>query len=114
MAQEASTLEDIKNIMTKINLILQIVFADQLKAIVKRAASRAMTGNKDQLTIEILSRLLLQPRTAEELSSEVGSQQGVSRRTIQRRLEKLVETGVITMERRRSSVQYTLKMEGLV
>lgn len=114
MAQESSTLEEMKNIMTETNRILRVAFADQLKAAIQRAANKAMAGEEDQITNHILNCLLLQPQTAEELTSKVGTQQGISRRTIQRRLEKLAEANIIAMQRRGNVVQYVLQMEALV
>lgn len=113
MAEERSVLEEIRRAVTETNRILRVAFSDQLKAAVARAASKAMGEEDDQIAISILNHLLLRPRTAEELSGAVGSQYGVSRRTIQRRLEKFVEARLITMERRGGSVEYVLQMEAL-
>lgn len=113
MVQEAAILEEIRNAVTETNRILRIAFGDQLKAALDRAATKAMGGEEDQITNQILNRLLLRSQTAEELSSEIGRQYSISKRTVQRRLEKLVEAGVIKVERRGGSVQYALQMEAL-
>lgn len=114
MAQETAILEEIRNAVTETNLLFRVAFAEQLKAALQLAAAKAIGGDVDGVTNEILNRLFLRPWTAEELSSAICSQQKVSKRTIHRRLEKLVEAGLVGMDRREGSVHYRLHMEALI
>ena len=114
MLQEGSVLEEIRDSLAQTNVLLRVAFADQLRATVERVVNSAIGSKDDQVGVHIVNRLLLRPHTVEELSSLGIDQQNVSRRTIQRRLEKFVETGIIRIERRATRVEYILRLEALI
>lgn len=113
MTQEISILEEIRGAVTETNRLLRVAFAEQLKAALEAAATKAFAGKDDQVAVQILHGLLLRPQKAEELITQIGGQYGISRRTIYRRLEKLVEAGLLKANRQEGSVLYVLQLEAL-
>lgn len=111
--QESELLSQINTRLQETNRLLRLAFADKLGKVIEEAVQKTLSSD-DKLSIAILRHLISRSQAAEELTNDLGALEGVSRRTIQRRLERLMEAGLVHMQRQGGRVEYALDLERLI